>query len=220
MLDIGFIHALRRIAPMLGKDRQTMMFSATMPKAMAELSRHYLDKPIRVEVSPPGKVADKVTHSVHFVPKEKKQDLLIDLAGRAPRRPGAGLLAHQARRRAADEAPRPRRIRGHLDPRQQEPGTTGPGHRRLQGGIGARARRDGCRGARDRHPRCGACLQLRPAERARELRPPDRADRPCRPRTARASRSAPPTKWRNSRPSKRCLAPRVEIAGGRPWEGR
>jgi ATP-dependent RNA helicase RhlE len=79
MLDIGFIHALRRIAPMLGKDRQTMMFSATMPKVMEELSRHYLDKPIRVEASPPGKVADKVTHSVHFVPKDQKQDLLIEL---------------------------------------------------------------------------------------------------------------------------------------------
>ena len=81
MLDIGFIHALRRIAPMLGKDRQTMMFSATMPKAMADLSRHYLDKPIRVEVSPPGKVADKVTHSVHFVASDRKQDLLIELLG-------------------------------------------------------------------------------------------------------------------------------------------
>ncbi len=79
MLDIGFIHALRRIAPMLGKDRQTMMFSATMPKAMSDLSRDYLTDAVRVEVSPPGKVADKVAHSVHFVPKEKKQDLLIDL---------------------------------------------------------------------------------------------------------------------------------------------
>ncbi|MBU3032122.1 DEAD/DEAH box helicase [Paracoccus marinaquae] len=79
MLDIGFIHALRRIAPMLSTDRQTMMFSATMPQAMAELSCQYLDKPIRIEVSPPGKVADKVTHSVHFVPKDQKQDLLIEL---------------------------------------------------------------------------------------------------------------------------------------------
>ncbi|WP_417627167.1 DEAD/DEAH box helicase [Pararhodobacter aggregans] len=79
MLDIGFIHALRRIAPLLGKDRQTMMFSATMPKSMADLSRSYLTDPVRVEVSPPGKVADKVTHSVHFVAKEEKQDLLIGL---------------------------------------------------------------------------------------------------------------------------------------------
>jgi ATP-dependent RNA helicase RhlE len=79
MLDIGFIHALRRIAPMLSQDRQTMMFSATMPKTMADLSRQYLDEPIRVEVSPPGKVADKVAHSVHFVAQDRKQDLLIDL---------------------------------------------------------------------------------------------------------------------------------------------
>jgi len=79
MLDIGFVHALRRIARMLGKERQTMMFSATMPKAMAELSRDYLTDAVRVEVSPPGKVADKVAHSVHFVAKEAKQDLLIDL---------------------------------------------------------------------------------------------------------------------------------------------
>ncbi|RBO52664.1 ATP-dependent helicase [Rhodovulum sp. BSW8] len=79
MLDIGFIHALRRIAPRLSTDRQTMMFSATMPKAMAELSRQYLDEPIRIEVSPPGKVADKVAHSVHFVAKAQKQDLLIEL---------------------------------------------------------------------------------------------------------------------------------------------
>lgn len=79
MLDIGFIHALRQIAPKLSKDRQTMMFSATMPKAMTELSREYLTKPIRIEVSPPGKVADKVKHTVHFVPKDKKQNLLIEL---------------------------------------------------------------------------------------------------------------------------------------------
>lgn len=79
MLDIGFVHALRRIAPALNKDRQTMMFSATMPKSMAALSRDYLTDAVRVEVSPPGKVADKVTHAVHYVTKEQKQHLLISL---------------------------------------------------------------------------------------------------------------------------------------------
>jgi ATP-dependent RNA helicase RhlE len=81
MLDIGFVHALRRIAPMLGRDRQTMMFSATMPKAVADLSRDFLNNPIRIEASPPGKVADKVAHRVHFVAKEQKQALLIELLG-------------------------------------------------------------------------------------------------------------------------------------------
>ena len=72
MLDMGFIHALRQIAPHLGTPRQTMLFSATMPKPMEELSRAYLTNPRRVQVSPPGKAADKVTQSVHFVEKPKK----------------------------------------------------------------------------------------------------------------------------------------------------
>ena len=79
MLDLGFIHALRRIAPLLPKARQTMLFSATMPKLMEELSRAYLSDPVRVEVAPPGKAADKVAQSVHFVAKDAKQALLIDL---------------------------------------------------------------------------------------------------------------------------------------------
>ena len=79
MLDMGFIHALRRIAPLLPTDRQTMLFSATMPKAMAELSRAYLTDPVRVEVAPPGKPADKVAQSVHFVAKEEKQALLVSM---------------------------------------------------------------------------------------------------------------------------------------------
>ena len=79
MLDLGFIHALRRIAPLLPAERQTMMFSATMPKQMAELSRAYLRNPARVEIAPPGRAADKVEQSVHFIAGAGKQALLIDL---------------------------------------------------------------------------------------------------------------------------------------------
>lgn len=79
MLDLGFIHALRKIATLLPKERQTMLFSATMPKQMEELSRAFLTDPVRVEVSPPGKIADKITQSVHFVDQAAKPDLLIKL---------------------------------------------------------------------------------------------------------------------------------------------
>jgi len=79
MLDMGFIHALRRIAPLLSADRQTMLFSATMPKQMAELSNAYLTDPVRVEVSRSGKAADKVTQSVHFVAQPDKFALLTSL---------------------------------------------------------------------------------------------------------------------------------------------
>ncbi|MGH1367872.1 MAG: DEAD/DEAH box helicase [Maritimibacter sp.] len=78
MLDMGFIHALRKIAPMLGTPRQTMLFSATMPKQMEELSRAYLDDPVRVQVAAPGKAADKITQSIHWArDRNQKVDLLI-----------------------------------------------------------------------------------------------------------------------------------------------
>ncbi|MBI6629798.1 DEAD/DEAH box helicase [Pontibaca salina] len=79
MLDLGFIHALRKISAMLPTERQTMLFSATMPKQMNELGNSYLRNPIRVEVSPPGKAADKVTQEVHFIAKTEKVNLLIEL---------------------------------------------------------------------------------------------------------------------------------------------
>ena len=76
MLDLGFIHALRRIASLLRKQRQTLLFSATMPKQIEELSKTYLQNPKRVETTPPGKAADKVRQSVHFVSKADKPGLL------------------------------------------------------------------------------------------------------------------------------------------------
>jgi ATP-dependent RNA helicase RhlE len=79
MLDLGFIHALRKISGMLPTDRQTMLFSATMPKQMNEIANSYLKNPIRVEVSPPGKVADKITQAVHFIAKAEKTALLKEL---------------------------------------------------------------------------------------------------------------------------------------------
>ena len=81
MLDLGFIHALRKIAPRLGTPRQTMLFSATMPKQMEELSAAYLTNPRRVQVSPPGKAADKITQSVHFLDKAAKPDRLREILG-------------------------------------------------------------------------------------------------------------------------------------------
>ena len=79
MLDLGFIHALRRIAALLPKERQTLLFSATMPKLMAELAQEYLNDPIRIEVSPPGRTADKVTQFVQFVEPDAKGETLIGM---------------------------------------------------------------------------------------------------------------------------------------------
>ena len=78
MLDLGFIHALRQIAPLLAKERQTMLFSATMPKHMNELADTYLKNPERVAVSRAGEVADKITQEVHFVAGVAKTEFLIE----------------------------------------------------------------------------------------------------------------------------------------------
>jgi ATP-dependent RNA helicase RhlE len=84
MLDLGFIHALRKIAKLLGEPRQTLLFSATMPKNMAELAQSYLKDPIRVEVARPGLAADKVRQSVHFVGQKEKSTLLKKLLAESP----------------------------------------------------------------------------------------------------------------------------------------
>ncbi|MEL6752111.1 MAG: DEAD/DEAH box helicase [Pseudomonadota bacterium] len=76
MLDMGFIHALRKIAKLLGRPRQTLLFSATMPDSVEQLSRAYLDDPVRVQVAAPGKAADKVTQEVHYVSSGDKTTLL------------------------------------------------------------------------------------------------------------------------------------------------
>ncbi|MHC0054513.1 DEAD/DEAH box helicase [Actibacterium sp. D379-3] len=84
MLDLGFIHALRKIAAMLATPRQTMLFSATMNKQMNELAQTYLDHPIRVQVSTPGKAADKVTQCVHFIEQPNKPAKLKELLATHP----------------------------------------------------------------------------------------------------------------------------------------
>ena len=79
MLDLGFIHALRKIAKLLPPKRQTLLFSATMPKLMDEIAASFLSDPVRIEVTPPGKTADKVDQSIYFVDPAEKPSKLIDL---------------------------------------------------------------------------------------------------------------------------------------------
>ncbi len=84
MLDLGFIHALRRIAKLVGTPRQTLLFSATMPKQIEELSRAYLVDPVQMEVAPRGRTADKIAQSVHFVAKTEKPALLRECLAERP----------------------------------------------------------------------------------------------------------------------------------------
>ncbi|MGR3550652.1 DEAD/DEAH box helicase [Pseudooceanicola sp.] len=78
MLDLGFIHALRKISTLLPAKRQTLLFSATMPKLMNEIAGAFLNDPVRIEVTPPGKTADKVDQHVYYVTPSLKPDVLIE----------------------------------------------------------------------------------------------------------------------------------------------
>lgn len=76
MLDMGFIHDIKKVLTMIPKMRQTLFFSATMPPEIEKLASTMLMKPIRVEVTPVSSTAEKVSQSVMFVEQSKKKDLL------------------------------------------------------------------------------------------------------------------------------------------------
>ncbi|HYK56194.1 MAG TPA: DEAD/DEAH box helicase [Flavisolibacter sp.] len=79
MLDMGFIHDVKKLIRQLPRQKQTLLFSATMPPQIAELAGSLLQSPVRVEVAPVSSTAEKIEQSVYFVPKKNKQSLLVHL---------------------------------------------------------------------------------------------------------------------------------------------
>jgi ATP-dependent RNA helicase RhlE len=79
MLDLGFIHALKRIVSLVPAKRQTLFFSATMPRAIKELADKYLTNPAEVAVTPVAKTADRVDQRVIMVNQPEKTALLTVL---------------------------------------------------------------------------------------------------------------------------------------------
>jgi ATP-dependent RNA helicase RhlE len=79
MLDLGFIHAIRKITGLLPQARQNLFFSATMPKEIAGLANNLLTDPVRVEVAPVATTAERVNQSVIHVDPANKSKLLVEL---------------------------------------------------------------------------------------------------------------------------------------------
>jgi ATP-dependent RNA helicase RhlE len=79
MLDLGFIHALRRIVKLLPRQRQTLLFSATMPRPIAALAEEYLDDPVAVAAAPAATTVERVDQGVIFVASTEKRELLAKL---------------------------------------------------------------------------------------------------------------------------------------------
>src|SRR6185436_9724484 len=76
MLDMGFEPQIRRILAKVPKVRQTMLFSATMPDAIVNIAKSYMNLPLRIEVAPAGSTAKDVQQEVIFVAKDKKLPML------------------------------------------------------------------------------------------------------------------------------------------------
>jgi ATP-dependent RNA helicase RhlE len=79
MLDLGFVHAIKRISQALPKQRQSLFFSATMPQNIAQLAAGFLKDPVRVEVTPAATTVERIDQSVIFVEAERKRALLLEI---------------------------------------------------------------------------------------------------------------------------------------------
>lgn len=79
MLDMGFIHDIKRILPLLPEHRQTLFFSATMPPEIAKLAGTILKNPVKVEVAPVSSTVDTIDQTILFAEKEEKKQALIRL---------------------------------------------------------------------------------------------------------------------------------------------
>lgn len=77
MLDMGFIHDIRRIIPMLPRQKQTMLFSATMPEEINKISGDLLHNPVKAEVAHSASVVEAIEQDLFFVEKPQKIDLLV-----------------------------------------------------------------------------------------------------------------------------------------------
>ena len=182
MLDMGFVHDVRRIVATLPTARQTLFFSATIAGPIETLARTMLANPARVSIEPTVTTAERVDQSVVFVDKADKRAMLERLlrepgeSGDVGRtlvftrtKHGANRLSEQLDRAGIGSAA----IHGN-----KTPGSARARPRGVPSGDHASPRRDGRRGARHRRRGHLPRRQLRPAERGRELRPPHRPHGP------------------------------------------
>lgn len=79
MLDMGFVHDIKKLLPKLPKKKQTLFFSATMPPSITALWQSILHNPVKVEVTPVSSVVDTIEQYLYLVEKDEKKDLLISL---------------------------------------------------------------------------------------------------------------------------------------------
>ncbi len=177
MLDMGFIHDIKRVRALLPKERQNLLFSATYSQDIRQLAENLLRNPLSVEVAPPNSTADKVEQVSYRLPKEHKRHLLAHLINEGNwhqvlvftrTKHGANRLAEQLARAGIPSLPIHGNKSQNARVRALEDFKSNQHHR----AGGHRSRR-----ARPRHQGTAVRRELRAAERARGLRAPHRPHR-------------------------------------------
>lgn len=83
MLDMGFIHDIKRILPQLPKEKQTLFFSATLPDSIIAMTASLLNRPVKISITPDTPAVDAIEQFVYYVEKAEKGHLLISLLRKA-----------------------------------------------------------------------------------------------------------------------------------------
>ncbi len=185
MLDMGFIHDIKKVVAMVPKDRQTLFFSATMPQEITRLADAMLRDPAKVSVTPQASTAERVDQRVILTEKASKPALLAEMikSENTDR-----VLVFTRTKHGADKVVRGlEKVRhsGRGDPWQQVAEPARARARRLPRRLAAHAGGDRYRRTRHRRRRRQPRLQLRHAEHSGELCPPHRPHRARRRRGRR-----------------------------------
>ena len=109
MVDMGFAPDLKRILALLPRDRQTLMFSATMPPELNRVAKDALHEPVRVDLAPPSRPAAGISQAVYPVPRNLKTDLLDELLSRTELR---SVIVFARTKRGAERLSRQLKQRG------------------------------------------------------------------------------------------------------------
>ena len=198
MLDMGFADDLDAILTALPKERQTALFSATIPPRIASIAKSHLNNPARITIAretTPGGAKAKVREIAYVVRREHKPEALgrvLDMES-----PASAIVFCRTRTEVdhLDRGPRRPRLRRRVVARRTQPGTARPGDASLSRRDDATAHRDRRRRARARHRPSLARRELRRPLDGRRLRPSRRTHRARRQggrgdHAARAARTA------------------------------
>jgi superfamily II DNA/RNA helicase len=160
MLDMGFIHDVKKVLALLPRDKQSLLFSATFSDEIRDLAGGLLKNPQSIQVTPRNTTVQRITQVIHPVGRGKKKEVLAHIINQ--HNWSQVLVFTRTKFGANNVADYLTKTRhpGHGAARQQEPDGADPGAGRLQERRHPRAGGHRHRGPRHRHRRPAACGQL------------------------------------------------------------